>query len=484
MIFTNFFIEDHHQDTLIFVKSLESSLLNFKGIYSGNIKLKYLNGDRLYLKLKHYRGERTHSLNILLEKLKTNRDPNGKIKFNVKEINLNKIVFSSGNENNHKSKTVKLRSDKIRASKLVFVKNELKVNIENFQGNFNDSFLKSINMSSSISYKPGCLSLDRFRLSSGSNYINGNVELSGSNGNLNNFNSNGNINMIVDDCKIDLISVFPKNKYLSDIPPLRTSFLANGSFSQLEFENLKVSNPFLKFFGNLNVKNLLNEEDLKIKILTDSLKIKMNELRKINSIPHQVNQNLPKISNLNLKGISTFNSNNFDFDLFSKNTWGDFSTKGKLGLGILNMTNPNKGFELYGKIKNFDLSCITNKNQKIKLTTEYNFSGNLEILKSPNLYWTVNNMILENKNIRVNNININGRIEKLELRNNLNIDSNLLVLKSDFLADLNQKKTKITLLANIDKIDLISLGLKSGSKKLEFDGVILLNTIGNKLDDL
>ena len=93
-------------------------------------------------------------------------------------------------------------------------------------------------------------------------------------------------------------------------------------------------------------------------------------------------------------------------------------------------------------------------------------------------------MALENKNIRVDNINLNGRIEKLELRNNLNIDSNLLVLKSDFLADLNQKKTKITLLANIDKIDLSGFGLKLGSKKLEFDGIFLLNTIGNDLDDL
>ena len=140
--------------------------------------------------------------------------------------------------------------------------------------------------------------------------------------------------------------MFPQNKYLKNILPLKPHFLANGSFSQLELENLKVSNPFLKFFGNLNVKNLLNEADLKIKILTDSLKIKIDEFRKINSIPHQVNQNLAKISNLNLKGISTFNLNNLDFDLFSKNKWGNFSTKGKLGIGVLNKTNPNKGFEL------------------------------------------------------------------------------------------------------------------------------------------
>ena len=93
MIFTDFFIEDHHKDTLIYVKSLESSLINFKGLYTGNIELNYLNGDDVYLKLKHYEGEKTHSLNILLEKLKKNKKQNRKTKFEVKEIVLNKISF-------------------------------------------------------------------------------------------------------------------------------------------------------------------------------------------------------------------------------------------------------------------------------------------------------------------------------------------------------------------------------------------------------
>ena len=74
----------------------------------------------------------------------------------------------------------------------------------------------------------------------------------------------------------------------------------------------------MKFFGNLNVKNPLNQEGLKIKMFTDSLNINIDELRKINSLPRQVKENFQKISNLNLKGTSTFSLNDFDFDLFSK----------------------------------------------------------------------------------------------------------------------------------------------------------------------
>ena len=484
MIFTDFFIEDHHKDTLIYAKSLESSLINFKGLYTGNIELNYLNGNQFYLKLKHYKGEKNHSLNILLDKLKKNKKRNRKVEFEVENIDLNEINFLLENENNRRSKPFRLNSGKMRAKNLVFIKNQLKVNIESFEGTLNNSFMKSINTSASISYKPGSLSMDRFRFSSGPNYLNGKIELSGNNGSLNNFKSNGNINMIVDNSKIELISMFPKNNYLSGIPPLKTSFSANGSLSELEFEDLKVSNTFLKLFANLNVKNLFSVKGLKVKMFANSLNFNIDELRKVSSLPHQVKENFLKISNFNLKGISTFNFNDFDFDLFSKNSWGNFSTKGSLGLGILSKTNPNKSFKLYGMVKNFDLSYLKNENQKIKLSTEYSFSGNLENLNSPNLYWTLNDMTLENKNISVDNINLTGRIEKLELRNNLNINSDLIILKSDFLADLNQKKTKTTLLANIDDIDLNGFGLKSGSKKLKFGGVILLNTIGKNLNDL
>ena len=484
MIFTDFFIEDHHKDTLIYVKSLESSLIYFKGLYTGNIELNYLNGNEFYLKLKHYEGEKTHSLNILLDKLKKNKKRNRKIKFKVGKVDLDGITFLMENENNRRSKPVKLNSGKIKASDLIFIKNQLKVNIENFEGILDNSFMKSINTSALLSYKPGFLSVNKLRLSSGPNYLNGKIELSGTNGNLNNFKSNGNINVIVDNCKVDLISIFPKNEYFNDIPPFKTSFSANGSLSELELQDLKVSNPFLKFFANLNVKNLFKAEGLKIKMFTDSLNINLDELRKIISLPRQVKKNFLKISNLNLKGTGTFSLNDFDFDLFSKNKWADFSTKGKLGLGILNKNKRNKSFKVHGRIKNFKLSHLINENQKIKLSTEYSLNGNFKNLNTPNLYWKLNNMTLENKNIIVDKINLNGRIEELELRNNLNIDSNLLTLKSDFLADLNQKKTKITLLANIDKIDFKTFGLKSRSKKLEFGGVILLNSIGNNLDDL
>ena len=46
------------------------------------------------------------------------------------------------------------------------------------------------------------------------------VELRGNNGSLNKFNSNGNINMIVDNCKVELLSIFPKNEYFKNIPPI------------------------------------------------------------------------------------------------------------------------------------------------------------------------------------------------------------------------------------------------------------------------
>ena len=62
---------------------------------------------------------------------------------------------------------------------LIFINTQLKVNIENFEGTLNNSFIKSINTSALISYKPGFLSMNKLLLSSGPNYLNGKIELSG-----------------------------------------------------------------------------------------------------------------------------------------------------------------------------------------------------------------------------------------------------------------------------------------------------------------
>jgi hypothetical protein len=52
--FYNFYLEDHHKDTLLFVKSLRTSLLDFKGLQQNNFDLSKLEAEGFFIKLKKY----------------------------------------------------------------------------------------------------------------------------------------------------------------------------------------------------------------------------------------------------------------------------------------------------------------------------------------------------------------------------------------------------------------------------------------------
>ena len=65
--FNNFYLEDHHKDTLLYVKVLETSLFDFKNLNKNYFKISELTAKGLFFNLKKYKGETTHSLTILLE---------------------------------------------------------------------------------------------------------------------------------------------------------------------------------------------------------------------------------------------------------------------------------------------------------------------------------------------------------------------------------------------------------------------------------
>ena len=60
-------IKDHHQDTLIFVSKLRTSLVNFKRILDNQINLKSISLDGVDFHLKTYEGETNDNLSIFIE---------------------------------------------------------------------------------------------------------------------------------------------------------------------------------------------------------------------------------------------------------------------------------------------------------------------------------------------------------------------------------------------------------------------------------
>ena len=86
--------------------------------------------------------------------------------------------------------------------------------------------------------------------------------------------------------------------------------------------------------------------------------------------------------------------------------------------------------------------------------------------------------------MNLHGIKMQGRIEENQLRNTLSINSEALKLKSDALYNYNLKTPQTTVLANIERLDLNSIGFNLGDQKKEFKGIISSNIKGKSIDSL
>jgi len=81
-------IKDHHQDTLIYVERLRSSLLDVKRILENNIQLKSTSLKGVYVNVKNYKDEYVDNLTVFVDKFEDD---------NPRESSSNPFKISSSN---------------------------------------------------------------------------------------------------------------------------------------------------------------------------------------------------------------------------------------------------------------------------------------------------------------------------------------------------------------------------------------------------
>ena len=479
--FKNFYLEDHHKDTLIYIQSLNTSLINLKNIKNRNFEFSDFVAEGLYLNLKKYNGEKTHSLKILLEKLKNKNNSKSLLKIN--KMLIDKLTFFYVDENNVKSKPLKFNNLKIGAENFNLKNDEFIVTIKNLDGFIHSPFHKTIKGSAFVKYKPGFIKLDKLKASSGKNNLEGNLIIKGKNNSLRDFMSNVNISMKILSSKLDIASFNFKNNKFQDIPLTDLTFNLDGTLEDFRINDLNFTNTFLTFTGKGSAEKIFNDSNEKFNITTDSLTLDIQKLKTFSFLSTKFKKLIPKMSKLRLNGNTIFNKNFITFNFNSINDWGLINTFGNFELENDSKKNLIKSLKINSDLKKIDLSNFFNT-KKFLLDGKFQLQGNFLNKKEPKLFWNLKNGTFSSIDFLINDINVQGRIEEQKLINTLSINSQLLELKSDLLYDYSKEVPSTTLLANINKWDLNKLGLKFGNNKQEFKGIISSNLKGNKLNNL
>ncbi|VXC14967.1 conserved hypothetical protein [Flavobacterium sp. 9AF] len=478
-------IKDHHKDTLIFIKRLNTSILSLKKIYqNGHPYLGDIIADGLIFNLKQYKGENFTNIDKFIESFDDGTPSSGK--FRMKASN---ITFFNGN--------ISYIDENLESPQLF--------NFKNFNGNAKDFYIKGANvttflnqlhfkdfrgltvenLTSNFTYTKKNILLKNLILKTSESLMKGKVELRYNRKDFSDFN-----NKVVFDVKMDETTIASNdlnyfyNEFGKDnVFDIDTHLI--GTLNNFTTKNLRLRDKNnSEIIGNVNFKNLFNKEE--------SFYIN-GKFKKINSDYHKLTAILPnilgsslptslsKLGNVNLIGNVELTNNYINSDISISSVLGNLKTT----LAIQNLSNiDNASYQGNVILDNFNLGELLAENQIGNVTLNLDVAGQGFTQKylNTNVKGTIEAFSFNSYNYQ--NITVDGTMKMPYFKGYFN--SNDPNLKMDFhgLLDLSSKSKNYNFKANIDYADLYALKFSKKDTISIFKGKVNFLAKGNNLDDL
>ena len=482
--FSNFLVLDHHNDTLLFVKDISTSIEDFRKLNNNNYNFDRLETSTVLLKIKKYPQEFSNSLNVFLNKLKKPSDEKRATFFKSSVITLSKSRFQYVDLNKARGKTINIKDIELSAESFKYQLDSFDVNLKILKGVIESSNLKLFNFKGNVNYSPGTLNLPSFEIHNDKNQVKGSMSLKGKNNSFKDFNDNVKIALSIDNTTLDANTLFPnkiKNLYKK---PYEISLTASGSLNNLSLKKVLLKNEILFFSGDLNFNHFFEKQEADWFAIVDDLRLSSKAFEDLETLSNSKKKILKNLGLLQLSGEVSSQGDSLNMALVSSNTWGDFSLKGILGKGLLSSKAFNRKVDLAIKINKLLLDSFTGQNTKITLASSLLFTGDFQKNDSIIASWKGIKTKLTSTNEVWDNIEFEGLYRNKQLRNTFTIKSEPVVIKSDVRFDYQNNIPEYTILANVSKVDLNKFGIRLGQGKRVFKGVVLANLKGKNIDDL
>ena len=472
------FIGDHHEDTLAYINTIETSFRDLRKLQQNDFNLNQLDLNGVYLKIKKYPQEETHSLKVLVEKLK-NENPI-RTSFKMSRLEVSDAQFSYADLNTERQ-PIRLDSMGISASSFDFSVDRFNVQLNALEGRFQSPVQHQLNTRALVAYSPGNLTLTDWSLALDESQLEGTLTLNGEDASFRNFGAKGRFDFELIHSQIDPNLLTEHFKVLIDPSPITAQFAAAGTLDAFEIKGIELKHKEFYLEGEGGIQNLLNLKKLigQLKLVKAHLNLERigKNLKGFNSLsPYFTGDSL------HLQGELKAARELISFDLNSQNEWGSIALKGEMGQGLVDKRLPSKTLDLTTRLNSIQFTIPSLTKEKVSLGADLSLHADFSKTKNPNLSWDVQNLKLTTPAVTLDEIALKGNYNAHQLKNTLSASNELLQLKSDLRFDFSGPTPQYILAANISKWDINRLGLQLGSGKREFKGVVLGGFEGKSLD--
>ncbi len=479
----NVLIRDHHGDTLISAENLETSLLNYRQLFSNDLKFGdiYLENGKLILRT--YKDESINSLSVFVNKFKTDSLKESKT-FNMSSssISVDKINFSLFNENKKEGAIVyynEIHGDfedfKIEGSNVSVKVRDLRV-VENHD-------VTVTSFTTNFSYANTRMEFMETRLATQGSELLADVVLTYDEGDLSDFTNK--VQIKADFKQADVVLSDLKKLYgqFGRHDKIHFSAQVKGTINDFVIEDIDLeSDRNSSLRGDVHLKNVLYPE--KFKLTGDIKELSSNYDHLINLLPGLLGEKIPKelekigyfsssgkvaitrsTVDIQLRTIAQMGMSDVDLKLFDIDKGDVASYKGKIELVDFNLGEFVKDsligeFSMVGEVEGQGFSI-----DKISIGIKGHISKH------------------QYKGYTYSNIDINGVLRDKQFDGYLSVDDPNIKLDFKGLAELSDIK-KFNFEADVAYADFLMLNLFTRDEKSMLKGIINMDISGSSLDNI
>ena len=477
------YIEDHHQDTLIYAKRLQTNLLSAKNLLDGNLEFGFIELNDAKFYMKTYKDEFSDNVSIFADKFNSDQPKsNAVFKLIGNDITLTDSKVKIIDENLEKPELFVLSDIEIVTKNLMITGPNVKTNIQLLALNAKRGF-EIKNLSGDFSYTLTSLELLNLNLKTGGSSIKGDIKMNYLEDGMSDFENEVNIDIVLEDTKISTNDInafyneFGKNQNIEINGEIK------GNLNDFTFSNGSIKNGGLFIKGDYTFKDLIKEKE-DFKIIANNHTIRANYNSLVRFMPRVLGKTLPKslksLGSINFVGNTTITKTT----LSTKSIFISSLGKVKTAINIKNLNNTEKASYVGDVLfTDFKLGKLTNSETLGKITSDLNIEGVGFTKQSLNakITGTINSLVF--KDYDYQNITVSGNLKHPLFDGELIIDDPNIKMNFTGLVDVSQELNHFDFEANIDFAELNKLNLIKRDSISVFSGNIIMEMNGNDIDN-
>ena len=477
---------DHHQDTLFYIKKLNTSILSFKKIYDpGHPYMKDVILNGLDARIVNYKGEKYTNLDKFIEAFDDGSPSSGKFRMKANKM----TVFNSRFQYiDHNLKTPKM------------------LDFTQLNGEIKDFFIKGANVTtyieklsfkdhrglvvenitSDFTYTKKNILLDGLSMKTPESEMKGRVELKYDRKDFSDFN-----NKVVFDVQFDKASIASNdlNYFYNEFGKNNVFYVDThliGTLNNFTTHNLKlVDKNQSEIVGTINFQNLFGKGDqaFYMKGNFDRLTSSYDRLKAI--LPRILGKNLPstldKLGTVNMIGGVELTQKYINADVYLMSKLGELESN----LSMQNIDVIDNALYKGNLILNdFDLGTLLGKQEigRATLNLDVDGRGFTQKLLNTAIKGEIRKFYYNGYNYQ--NITVDGSMKMPYYKGYFNSNDPNLKMDFDGTIDLSLKAKKYDFKAQIDYADLHILNFYKTDSISIFKGTIDFKADGNSIDDL